>query len=81
MLHLLTTQEKSATKIMLTPSQYKKVVPLLCCFSKHSHHKQIEHDTFSQHPAEYTQKEVVKQSCYSSAEPLRENSTVCLLQV
>ena len=73
--YFTTRGQHKAMHSTLTPSQYKEVVPLLCRFSKHSHHKQIKHDALSQHPTEHTQKEVVKQGCYGSAEPLREKST------
>ena len=49
-----------------TISQQKKEPPLLRKAWKDHHQQEVEHDAFTQHPAEDTEEKVVQQSCYKN---------------
>ena len=56
--------ENSSGLLQLTPSQDKKEPPLFRELAENSHQHEVEHDTFAQHPAEGSQKQVVQESCH-----------------
>ena len=50
--------------LALTPFQDKEEPPLFGELAKNHHQHEVEHDTFTQHPAERSQKKVVQQRCH-----------------
>lgn len=59
---------------ILTITNKEEKPPPLCILTKHHHQKQIEHDTFTQHPTEGREEEIVEQCCYEGTESLKKST-------
>ena len=66
---------------VLTPSQDKKEPPLFGELTKNHHQHEVEHDTFTEHPAERSQKKVMQQACHKCTTNLHSGSWIDMYEI
>ena len=64
--------------LSLTPSQDKEEPPLLGELAKNHHQHEVEHDTFTQHPAEGSKKEIVQQGRHKCTGNLHDGKSIAM---